>query len=228
MTEHGSDDPVEQQLGATLHRLADDAPSGPVDGGRALVERRVRQRAARKRQAMGVGMAAAVVALVGGVMALRPDPATRLSLGEAPGASGPAAGNVTGYATGSITGSPQGWTTNYEAPGDAVDLPHVVADLGAGWVPQRVSAVVSDQGDGEAASPVLVLANGESYVVASVQPKAKLGPGRGEQGEMGGHPAIVVRQSSGMVQAIVELDGSTRALVSAGGVARAQLSGAVA
>src|SRR4051794_12072172 len=125
MSHHGSDDPVEQQLGATLHRLADDAPAAPVDGGRAIVERRVRQRAARKRQAMGVGMAAAVVALVGGVVALRPDPSTKLSFGDAPGASAPA-GNVTGYATGSITGSPQGWTSTYDTPGGAVDLPKLV------------------------------------------------------------------------------------------------------
>src|SRR6187402_1094480 len=117
MSQHGSDDPVEQQLGATLHRLADDAPTGPVDGGRALVERRVRQRAARKRQAMGVGMAAAVVALVGGVVAMRPDPATQVSFGDSQGASAPASGNVTGYATGSITGSPRGWTSNYDAAG---------------------------------------------------------------------------------------------------------------
>src|SRR3954469_4189101 len=114
MSHHGSDDPVEQQLRATLHRLADDAPAAPVDGGRAIVERRVRQRTARKRQAMGVGMAAAVVVLVGGVLALRPDPATKLSFGDSNGAAAPVQGNVTGYATGSITGSPQGWTTNYD------------------------------------------------------------------------------------------------------------------
>jgi hypothetical protein len=134
---------------------------------------------------------------------------------------------VTGYATGSITGSPRGWTSNYDAAGGEIDLPRLVVELDAAWSPVQVSAVTSTQGAGESPTPLLVLADGTGYVVASVQPVAELGPGRGEPVQLGGHGGTLVRRSNGVLQAVVDLDATTRALVSSGGVDEATLSAIV-
>jgi hypothetical protein len=223
----GSTDPVERRLGDALHRIADEAPTAPLADGRRIVERRVRQRAARRRRTLGAGVAVAVVAVVGGVLALRPEPPTRLTFGAAPG-GGAVPGVVTGYSTGSMTGSPHGWTTRDDLAADAVDLPRIVADLDATWQPHRASAVMSDQGSGSSAAPILVLASGSQSVVVSVQSTHDLGPGRGEVVDVDGHRGTITRQKDGTTQVIVDVDATHRALVTSIGLGRGMLHPIVA
>jgi hypothetical protein len=217
-----STDPVERRLGDALHRIADEAPTTPLADGRRIVERRVRQRAARRRRTLGAGVAVAVVAVSGGVLALRPEPPTRLSFGADPGGAA-VPGVVTGYSTGSMTGSPHGWTTRDDLAADAVELPRLVADLDATWQPHRASALTSDQGSGSNAAPILVLTSGSQSVVVSVQSTRDLGPGRGEVVDVDGHHGVVTHEQDGSIQAIVDVDATHRALVTSIGLGRAAL-----
>ncbi len=216
-------DDFELELGDALDHAAAGVSTLPPPAGPELVDLRVRQRARRRRQRnLGLGAAAAVVALAGGVVALRPDPPVHIKF-NAP-LAGPTAGPAvaTGYATGSMTGSPTGWSSPEVDP-STVQLPHITAQLDSSWTPSGLYADTSTQGSGTAAAPMAVVAGQSSaglrYLIVSVQTPSILGPGHGGKTfQQDGLSGRILSDNGSHIGLIADVPGGHRVEVSGAGV----------
>lgn len=228
-------DDLEVELGDAMHRATGAVSTASPTGGRDLIDRRIRQRAHRRRRNLGIGAVAAVAVLGGGVIALRPDPAQKVSFANSPAghSAQPVAAVATGYATGSMSGSPTGWD-HPDADPSTVALPRVIAQLDSTWSPDSVwASSIAKGAAGTSAAPMVVLADPVAatprFVAVSVQTPLTLGPGHGgETFASNGLTGRIIADNGNGVQVIADVPGGHRVEAFAVGVDRATLLGLVA